>query len=332
MIRLSDHIASSDGWLSLEQFMQIALYDPGDGYYASTIREVGREGDFSTSSTLSPLLGKALAAEWKKACDQAGRRLPVIEIGAGNASLALAFRDAVGFRKRLRLQYHIVETSRPLREYQHLALGAGARIYPTMRQALKACKGEAFIFSNELVDAFPARVFEFTEQGWMEVGLSLEKGVIVEALRPIERTPDSTALECDTRIGQRVEVHESYQQWFLSWLPLWKYGVMTTIDYGGVLESMYERKPAGSLRAYRKHELLTGMDVYAHPGKRDLTCDVNFSDLLRLLEQCPGDGISLLDQRDYLQAHASGSPEDAFLVRERGPGDHFKVLIQQRLP
>lgn len=331
MIRLSDHIASCGGWLSLERFMEIALYDPADGYYSSTIRNVGRLGDFSTSATLSPLLGRALAAEWKKACLQAGRRLPVIEIGAGNATLALAFRNAVGFWERLRLKYHIVESSGPLREFQHLALGSAARIYPTMERALKACKAEAFIFSNEVVDAFPARVFEYTENGWMEVGLSLEGGEIVETLRPIENAPDSTALECDSRPGQRVEVHQSWNNWFLSWLPHWKHGIMTTIDYGGLLEDMYERKPAGTLRAYRKHELLIGMDVYAHPGKRDLTCDVNFSDLLRLLGQCPGDRFSLTDQREYLLPYASGSSEDEFLVRERGAGDHFKVLIHQRV-
>lgn len=45
-----------------------------------------------------------------------------------------------------------------------------------MEKALKHCGGKAFIFSNELVDAFPARVFEYTEEGWREVGLTVKDG------------------------------------------------------------------------------------------------------------------------------------------------------------
>lgn len=331
MIRLSDHIASLGGWINIEQFMAIALYDPLDGYYSASIQNVGVRGDFSTSSTMSPLLGRALCAEWKKACRQCGKDLPVIEIGAGNASLAMSFMAAVGFWGRLKIKYHIVETSPPLRNLQHMALGRHARIHTSMEEALKSCEGEAFIISNELVDAFPARVFEYSEQGWLEVGLSIQQGKLAECLRPVEQLPPSSALECATDAGQRVEVHETYRKWFLSWLPLWKSGIMTTIDYGDVLERLYTRKPKGTLRAYQHHQVFSGMEVYEQPGKRDVTCDVNFSDLLGLLEQCPGDDISLVTQRDYLKPYANGSAEDEFLTREFGAGDHFKVLIQNRL-
>lgn len=333
MIRLSDHIASSNGWLSLERFMEIALYDPEDGYYSASIQNVGVRGDFSTASTMSPLLARGIMNEWKKACKKANTQLPIIEIGAGNASLALSFMEALGFWGRLKVRYHIVESSEPLGNLQRLALGSAARVHDNMETALKACKGKAFIFSNELVDAFPARVFEQADDGWMEVGLSIKDGAIVEVIRPIVNPPRiSTALECTTETGQRVEVHDSYHQWFLSWLPHWKSGVMTTIDYGDELEQLYYRRPKGTMRAYFKHQMLTGMDVYERPGRQDLTADVNFSDLLLILEQCLGDKISLITQRDYLMPYVSETSEDSYLTQKYGPGDHFKVLIQQRLP
>ena len=53
-----------------------------------------------------------------------------------------------------------------------------------MEKALKHCGGKAFIFSNELVDAFPARVFEYTEQDWKEVGLVVKNGAVREKLGP----------------------------------------------------------------------------------------------------------------------------------------------------
>ena len=154
MIRLSDHIAAAGGWLSLEAFMQLALHHPQEGYYSSSIENIGSRGDFSTTPTLSPILAKAVAARWKEACARCGRRLPLLEIGAGSGALAVKVLEQLGFWNRLNTDYVIVESSPRLREFQHLLLGSQAKIYATMEKALKHCGGKAFIFSNELVDAF----------------------------------------------------------------------------------------------------------------------------------------------------------------------------------
>ncbi len=66
MIRLSDHIAAAGGWLSLEAFMQLALHHPQEGYYSSSIENIGQRGDFSTTPTLSPILAKPLSRTGKK--------------------------------------------------------------------------------------------------------------------------------------------------------------------------------------------------------------------------------------------------------------------------
>ena len=43
--------------------------------------------------------------------------------------------------------------------------------------------------------------------------------------------------------------------------------------------ALYRRRPSGTLRAYAHHQRLEGREVYAGFGLRDLTADVNFSDL-----------------------------------------------------
>lgn len=332
MIRLSDHIVSAGGWLSIDAFMELALYHPQDGYYSASIQNIGIRGDFSTTATLSPILAKALVDKWVQACKTAGKKLPFLEIGAGNASLAMAIMEELGFWKRLSVHYHIVESSPNLRDLQYLALGNRATIHSGMAGALKSCRGEAFIFSNELVDAFPARIFEQTAAGWMEVGLAVKNGAIVEELRAITQPPRSSILEySSTRIGQRIEVHDSYARWFANWLPSWKSGVMTTIDYGDDFQPLYARNPHGTLRAYFHHQMQTGMDVYANPGKMDVTCDVNFSALKDLCSQCIGDKIDFLTQRDYLLPYTTDSLQDRFLTTETGAGNEFKVLVQTRL-
>lgn len=210
MIRLSDHIAAAGGWLSLEAFMQLALHHPQEGYYSSSIENIGQRGDFSTTPTLSPILAKAIVAHWKEACSRCGRRLPLLEIGAGSGALAVKILERLGFWNRLNTDYVIVESSPRLREFQHLLLGGRAKIYSTMEKALKHCGGKAFIFSNELVDAFPARVFEYTEQDWKEVGLVVKNGAVREELRPVRQQPlFSHMLEYGSQPGQRVEIHDS---------------------------------------------------------------------------------------------------------------------------
>ena len=93
MIRLSDHIAAAGGWLSLEAFMQLALHHPEEGYYSTTIENIGMRGDFSTTPTLSPILAKAIIARWKEACARCGTRLPLLDIGAGSGALADKIMD-----------------------------------------------------------------------------------------------------------------------------------------------------------------------------------------------------------------------------------------------
>ncbi len=333
MIRLSDHIAAHGGWMPMDAYMKLALFHPLEGYYSAKIENIGVRGDFSTTATLSPILAKAIVAKWKEACERCKTRLPLLEVGAGSGSLAVKILEEMGFWSRLNSDYVIVETSEKLREFQHMLLGSQAKVYPTMEKALKHCKGKAFIFSNELVDAFPARVFEFTENdGWLEVGLTVKDGAIREELRPVKTPPAfSKMLEFDSHPGQRIEIHDSYAQWFTSWLPLWTIGSMTVIDYGAEMEDLYYRKPKGTLRGYKSHQVLTGAELYKYPGKMDLTCDVNFTDLLELSRNCIGDRVTFMTQRDYLLPYAANTPQDKFLTDEFGAGEHFKVLIQERL-
>ena len=43
-----------------------------------------------------------------------------------------------------------------------------------------------------------------------------------------------------------------------------------------------------------------GEELYRNPGLTDLTCDVNFTDLLELSRNCLEDRVTFMTQRDYL--------------------------------
>ncbi len=327
-------IRSRDNWLSHELFMQTALHMPEVGYYSSNIEDIGLRGDFSTAATMSDILAKAILAEWKQACKLAGMKLPIIEVGAGNGALAQKILSKIGFFKQWMINYHIVESSPRLRDYQNLFLGNQVKVHDDIKKALKKCRGKAFIFSNELVDAFAVRILEFRNDEWLEVGLTTEGNQIKEELRPLTRPSASSMIDFSAPEGQRIEVHDSYYEWLQSWISDWQLGSFITIDYGNEMEELYHRNPKGTMRAYWKHQLFRNMDVYQCPGMMDLTCDVNFSDLIYWAKkhQIIGETINLCSQREFLLPHTSHSEQDSFLTNPYGAGEYFQVLKQDRYP
>ena len=64
---LREAIARAGGWIPFDQFMDLALYEPGLGYYARQARLFGQMpqsgSDFVTAPELSPFFGRTLAAQ-----------------------------------------------------------------------------------------------------------------------------------------------------------------------------------------------------------------------------------------------------------------------------
>ncbi|MGI9244247.1 MAG: SAM-dependent methyltransferase [Verrucomicrobiales bacterium] len=317
------------GQISLEEFMRLALYDAEHGYYSTRIKTVGRHGDFSTSATLDSALGEAIA-NWGK-CGS-GR---LIEIGAGDGSLAEQVLTASGWWRRRRMRYHIVDTSAGLISKQRERLsGFGSLVqwHTDVGEALQACGGEADLFSNELVDAFPASVLRW------DAGSAVWEELFVRADGTEISGPSEFSCGWQPADGQRIERHLSYRAWLEGWVGEWKSGRMLTIDYGGTFPELYARRPAGTLRAYFAQMRFDGIGEFLQrAGAQDLTADVNFSDLMGWGQALGlGEG-QLLTQRDFLlqnlaglEARAKRQEALAFLLAPGGAADAFQVLEQCR--
>ncbi len=314
--------------LRFDRFMDRALHDPETGYYSRRITGVGRGGDFTTAPTLSRVTGKAVAV-WAAAAMKACGTFNLIEIGPGEGRLAAAVLEHLPWFTRLRTKLHLVETSRPLAEIQRKLLGNRATWHRTPAEALEACGGKAVIYSNELVDAFPVQRFQKTESGWQELAVRLGPPV-EEVLLDVAVLPLSSSFVGGHPTGQRIEVHESYHEWLVGWMPLWKAGRMLTIDYGAEAAELYHRRPRGSVRAYLLHQRLEGLAVYGNPGRQDITADVNFTDL-RDWSRAWTHESTLRTFGEFLGPFLDpGNPADAYLADPSGPGGAFLVLDQGR--
>ena len=263
---LRSFLESRGGAVPWRDWMEAALYDPDNGYYTANIRTVGRQGDFSTSATLggelATAVGRWITEEWRLA----GRRLPLIEIGPGDGSLHRSILSGFGWLERRRVDSYLVDRSPVLRQRQQETLRKFRRVQWTesVSTALKACGGEALIFSNELADAFPASLLQRDGGVWKEVWLEIagpespRPGAIVETLRPCPPGLTSSAFSIPWDEGQRIEVLDAWRQWLHDWLPDWKSGTMLTVDYGG--------RPA-DIRNLNRMELSdSGMAVTASTG------------------------------------------------------------------
>lgn len=341
--------------MPFREWMRQALFDPDAGYYTTHVRTVGRHGDFSTSATAGTLLGEAVAG-WLRAQmrEQPGVR-SVIEVGGGSGVLSHVVRRSLGWWRRLGLRWHMVETSPVLRAQQQEKLGRGAATWhETMAGAMAAAGGEAFVFHNELVDAFPVTLLQWEEASatWREIWMRRGDGGWREALGAAvagEHAPavNMTGLEASAlplagwpgggpRNGQRIEVHWSYQEWLESWAALWARGAMLTIDYGDVFPAVYHRRTAGTLRAYFAQQRLVGPEVYQRMGRQDITADVNFSDLRRWGEKL-GWGTDVVEtQGEFIRRYVAGALEkgsesaaDGYVLDPEGAGSAFKALVQR---
>ncbi len=88
------------------------------------------------------------------------------------------------------------------------------------------------------------------------------------------------------------------------------------------MPALYHRRLGGSVRAYAHQQRLTGKEIYSGFGKRDITADVNFSDLRSWGEALGWKTISCARLAEWM-------PAPALAPALREAGEAFRVLVQE---
>lgn len=291
-----------EGRLSFEEFMELALYDPAVGFFATGGSAGRRTGDFITSPEVGPLFGAVVSRWLDRVWEELDRpdRFQVVELGAGRGALALSVR-AASPRCAAALEYTLVERSDVLRQAQadHLPLGGGVReLGPRFQSAADLPDGPitGVVLGNELLDNLPCRLARRRGSAWVEVAVELgPAGELVEGERPLGEADSDRceSLAPDARPGATIPLQDRAAVLVADVLARISRGRLVLFDYGSTTAEISRRPLVEWLRTYRSHQ--RGVPPLKAVGQQDITVEV-------ALDQLPG-GPVVTGQREWLEAN-----------------------------
>ena len=274
-------LIASEGPISVEHYMDLALSHPRYGYYRTHL-PFGAGGDFITAPEISQMFGELIGL-WALDCwMKLGRpsRLHLVELGPGRGTLMAdalrAARIVPGFGAALTV--HLVETSEKLAAVQRdtlakLAIGGQSpRADDPLPVAWHAHfadvpQGPLIVIANEFFDALPVRQYVRSGGSWRErlVGLD-EDGALTFGLSSL----DEPSLRLAAEDGSVLEICPASlaEIGAIAARICANGGAALIIDYG------HERPGFGdTLQAVRSHRYVP---VLADPGEADVTAHVDF--------------------------------------------------------
>jgi SAM-dependent MidA family methyltransferase len=299
-------IDASGGMIPFRRFMELALYHPDQGYYSSGRARVGKEGDFFTSVSVGRIYGRLLASVCRETWETLNRpdHFTIVEQGANDGSMAADILEVLavtGSEFSEVLDYVIVEPFPVNETRQREKLSAWKRVsWVDSPESLPEFTG--IHLSNELLDAFPVDALKWNGSEWMEECICREGDSIGWTTRGIgDPSLQETVrqLPVDLAPGWRMERSPEITHWLRTIFAKMQRGVVLTVDYGQAGEDRFApHRSDGTLLSYRSHQRHD--DPLAEPGLRDITAQVDFTDLA---EQAAGQGFDLLgysDQHHFL--------------------------------
>jgi SAM-dependent MidA family methyltransferase len=313
-----------EGPLPFDEFMRAALYDPGEGYFATGPLRSAKEGDFLTSPEVSPLFGETIARFVAAEAKRIGADpVDVLEVGAGSGSLLRPLLDALSVPARP----SALEVSAAARE-RLAAVVPEAGVLASLDEVGGPLRG--VIVANEVADNLPAALAVRRGDGWVERLVGVAGDGLARGEGPARPEVGAWADRFAGRVpeGGQVEVQLAAGEWLRRLIRLLAAGSVLVSDYGDTGPGLAGRRAEGTLRTYRGHHL--GPDPLLEPGTTDITMDVDFGALAEAAREA-GAEVQVLTQAALLEAWglrerlAALRAEELALAREGREMDRLAV-------
>lgn len=351
--RIRERVAAAGGWLPFDAYMQIALYEPGLGYYSAGARKFGAGGDFTTAPEMSSLFGRCLARHCTEVLAQV-QGGDVLELGAGSGRLAFDILLAMQALGVLPDRYRILEVSADLAERQRALLATlppelAARV--EWLDAPPTAGWQGALLANEVLDALPVECIAWRDGSLHERGVALAAGGGFEwcerpAAAPLLAEVQRVRSDADAQWPQGYvsEMCLRTGPWIGEVTRAMTRGVALFIDYGLPRRDYYHpQRSSGTLRCH--HRQRAHDDPFAHPGLEDITAWVDFT---RVAEGADAAGLEVLGFATQaalllglgIETQVAAAPDDRTRVARAGEarrllmpdemGEHFKAMALGR--
>ena len=280
------------GWLRFGDYMDLALYASGLGYYSAGSRKFGEGGDFVTAPEFSSLFSRCIATQCDEVLAQIDRGV-ILELGAGTGRMAADILLELEARDALPERYLILELSADLRARQQQTLQQRA---PQLAERvewqdeLPKEPQPAVVLANEVIDALPVERFSITDDGLMELGVCCDDSGFGWLARPAAWDLISAVDELQVQLGETLpagltsEIRLRFPAWLAELARSLQWGMLLFIDYGLSRREYYHRtRTAGTLRCHYRHRAHD--DPFAWPGLQDITAWADFSQIANAAER-----------------------------------------------
>lgn len=350
---IRERVRAAGGWISFEQFMDLALYAPGLGYYSAGSVKLGPGGDFVTAPEVSDLFSRCVARQCAQALVGGGE---ILELGAGTGRMAAVILESLAASGTLPARYAILEVSADLAQRQKERLGklpreVRERVAWLDRLPAKPIRG--VILANEVLDALPCRRFVLTGGAVRELGVALQAGAAQTLIERDTAADQALVSACSALLGElplslpdgySSEICLAVEPWIAGVADCLERGVMLLFDYGLPRAHYYHpQRTAGTLRCHFKQRVHD--NPYINVGVQDITAWVDFT---RVAEAAVASGLDVsgfatqaafllatgiekfLAQAVEPVAHARLAGEARRLLLPGEMGEAFKVMALMR--
>ena len=333
--RIMAAIAAAGGAIGFDEYMRMALYEPGLGYYSGGSARFGKGGDFVTAPLLSPLFSRTLARQCAD-CLEAMAQPVILELGAGTGEMAAELLAELATLERLPSKYLILELSGSLRAQQQETLQRRVpELLPRIEwlDRLPEQPFEGMVLANEVLDALPVQLFRIRAGEVLELAVGQEDGRLVWIERPAPEPLQRAAARIQEDLGGPLpdgytsEYCPRLEPWLASLAEVLRRGVMLFIDYGYPRAEYYHpQRHMGTLICHYRHRAHS--DPLILPGLQDITAFVDFT---AVADAGTAAGLELLGFAPQGQFLLGAGLLDLLQEAMTEPGSRESLLLAQQV-
>ena len=293
-----------NGKITFAEFMEVLLYHPQTGYYTSRLDGDHRR-DYFTSPAAHPAFGALLAVLLSQMWESIGKpdEFHAIEVGSGDGLFArdiLRYSSELSAKFNKALRYIAID-----RSANRMKSSSGDLSYDKIVSDSIPLTGIiGCVFSNELIDSFPVRRFEFIDGKISEIFVTIVDGIVTEHIDVpvyprIDNSKEISTLQL--KEGSRIEINTGIKPWLTQVGTCLDEGFLLTLDYGyESKEHQLKTNNRGTVQTYYNH--MQGSSPYDRIGLKDITAHVDFHSIIAEGRPLGIRPVSFITQRQFLSS------------------------------